>query len=236
MHLVHAHRRVDAEILDRGHRAIDMAERFGETPFEDERGDRTSRSDADVAALGEAGELVGGGFAEACGQRRGRAAGEIADTLEAGAAECLRILRIEFEGIDRQCTDCRSIVARVRACRVGGVGKSGPDMHPQPPEPGDQIVAQRFLAAEQMRAAADVEDQAIGAVDRDHRRIAVAAIGDALKPGGIGLPVNIDGDDVGLARAGIGEGQPRRHADRHRRPADRDQPHRTLDLFDQNKG
>ncbi len=55
-----------------------------------------------------------------------------------------------------------------------------------------QIGDQRFLAAVKMRAAADVEQQAVGRVDRHQRRVAQAPVGDILQQGCVGLGVFLD--------------------------------------------
>jgi hypothetical protein len=69
---------------------------------------------------------------------------------------------------------------------VGRVGQRAQHRQPEPADPGREVVAQRRLAAEQMRATADVEQQPVGRIERDHRGIAVAAVGDPFEETGVG--------------------------------------------------
>ena len=60
-------------------------------------------------------------------------------------------------------------------------------------EPPGEIGDQRLLAAIKMRAAADVEQQAVGRIAGDQRRVAQAPVGDALEQRRVGLGVFVDG-------------------------------------------
>src|SRR3546814_5852686 len=50
---------------------------------------------------------------------------------------------------------------------------------------------QSRLAAEQMRSTGNVEDQPVGGVERDERRVARAALRDPVEPCGVGGGVEI---------------------------------------------
>ena len=76
-------------------------------------------------------------------------------------------------------------------------------------EPPHQIARQRRLAAEQMRAAGDVEQQPVRRIEPDQRRIAVAPVGDRFEQREVGMRVRIRDRDPRMHRARVGE----RHAD-----------------------
>jgi hypothetical protein len=67
---------------------------------------------------------------------------------------------------------------------------------------------QPFLAAEQMRAAGDVEKQAMRRVERHQRGEPVAPVGDGVQRLGICCGVGIEHLDIGTDRARIGQRQP----------------------------
>jgi hypothetical protein len=75
-------------------------------------------------------------------------------------------------------------------------------------EPRDQIVGERGFAAEQMRAAGNVEQQTIRRIEPNQRRRAVAPIGNAFEQPPIGLRIGIHDRQAWIHGAGIGE----RHA------------------------
>ena len=72
------------------------------------------------------------------------------------------------------------------------------------------------FAAPQMRAAGDVQHQAIGAVGRDHRREARRPIGEALEIRRVGIRIERNDDYVRHPGAGIGNCHARLQAQRPR--------------------
>ena len=86
-----------------------------------------------------------------------------------------------------------------------------------------QIVAQRGLAAEQMRAAADVEQDAVGRIDGDERRIAQAPVGDGVEQAGVGGRILRHGDERGMHGARLRQRQAGAQAEPLRRRIDRRQ-------------
>ena len=78
---------------------------------------------------------------------------------------------------------------RHRPGRPGRVGDATPCLQALQPEAGFDIFQQRGFAAEKMRAAGDVEQQAILPVEGDERRIAVAPCGGGRQQRGVGLRV-----------------------------------------------
>ena len=84
------------------------------------------------------------------------------------------------------------------ASRRGRRGHRNPDGRSR----DRQIVQHRLFAAEQMGAAGDVEKQAVGAVERHQRRVAVAPVGEAFEQPAVGLRIGLDDVDAGcMARA-----------------------------------
>ncbi len=65
-------------------------------------------------------------------------------------------------------------------------------------EPVGEIGDQRLFAAVKMRAAADVEQQAVGRIDRHQRRVAQAPVGDFLEQDCVGLGVFLDRIERGM--------------------------------------
>src|SRR5262249_57459838 len=60
--------------------------------------------------------------------------------------------------------------------RADGAGNGSACRKARTPHPCEEIVAKILLAAEEMRAAADVEQNAVGRIDGDERRVALAAL------------------------------------------------------------
>ncbi len=81
-------------------------------------------------------------------------------------------------------------------------------------EPRHDVAAQCLLAAEQMRAAGDVEQKAVGRIEADQRRVAVAPVGDRDRHASVGGRIGIGNGDARIHRARIGE----RHAGREPEP------------------
>ena len=140
--------------------------------------------------------------AEAGGERAARQIDDIADALETDARERRNGLRRKPQCGKRQRRQQGALLAAGIACRLAimrggpggadgsgdgdGVGKAR--LRDALAQIGDQLV----LAAVKMRAAADVEQQAVGSVDRHQRRVAQAPVGDILQQRGVGLGVFLD--------------------------------------------
>ena len=104
--------------------------------------------------------------------------------------------------------------------------------HAEPGHPLLDIGGQPRLAAEQMGAAGDVEDQPVGRIERDHRRVADAAVGDPFEPGLVGRLVAVEHDQLGHSRPRIGQGHSRLQPQSSRRLVNRGQPERALHLLE----
>ena len=76
--------------------------------------------------------------------------------------------------------------ARHRPGAADAVGNAKPRIQPLPPQPPRHVLQQRFLAAEQMRAAGDIKQQAVRRIEADERRVAVAPFGDRFQQRAIG--------------------------------------------------
>ena len=101
---------------------------------------------------------------------------------------------------ERQWREQRAFLAGGMTCRLavtrggpgGADGAGDGDAHrrsrrvsSRPREIGDQ----RLLAAIKMRAAADVEQQTVGRIAGDQRRVAQAPVGDGFEQGGVGFGI-----------------------------------------------
>src|SRR5262249_6346636 len=83
-------------------------------------------------------------------------------------------------------------VARGGDRRPDGGCDRGPQSEAEIGDACRQIVEQILLAAEEMRAASDIEQDSVRCIERDERGIALARLGDALEEfgGGPGVPGN----------------------------------------------
>ncbi len=130
--------------------------------------------------------------------------------------------------------------------RMGGLGRARDgraERETAALHPAADRRQQRALPAEEMGAAGDVEQQALGAIERDQRGEAIAEGGEPHQQGLVGLRLGLDRDQPGNAGPRVGQGQvprepqararssPRRGAarcrDGHRPPAGR-QPVRRM--------
>ncbi len=87
---------------------------------------------------------------------------------------------------------------------------------------GRQIGDQFVFAAVKMRAAADVEQQAVGRIAGHQRRVAQAPVGDALKQASVGIGVFCDGIERGMHGARLRQRETRVQAEPFRRIVDGD--------------
>ena len=97
-----------------------------------------------------------------------------------------------------------------------------------------KITRQFRLTLPQMRATADIKDQAVGRINLNHRRIAFDIIGNRAQPLCVGNRIMIDRLNIGHPRARVGKHHPRADPKRQRDLVARDDPHRPFLLFDKN--
>ena len=100
--------------------------------------------------------------------------------------------------------------ARRRPGGADGVGDADAHGKAETGDARDEIRDQRRLAAEQMGAAGDVEQHAVGRIERGERRIAPAPVGDPLQQVRIGARVFLDRHQIGMHGARLRQ--------RHRHP------------------
>jgi hypothetical protein len=166
------------QLAQRGERILDPRDRLGEAPRHDQRGWRAAWRDTPIL-LAEQPREPGGQIAEARGEGSARPGCEVADRLQPGAAKRGRRFGIRLECGDGERKHIfLGMEASKRPSRIRRVPHRHSRRHPAPFEPTAKLPRQPRLAAEQMYAAADVEDEPIRRLDHHHRRIAVAAIGD----------------------------------------------------------
>ena len=85
------------------------------------------------------------------------------------------------------------------------------------------------LAAEQMGAAGDVEHEAVGRIEADQRRVAVAPVGDGIEQAAVRRRLAGGDGKAGKHRARIGERHAGPQAEALRRIVHGDDPLRALD-------
>jgi len=117
----------------------------------------------------------------------------------------------------------------------GGSCQGQPHGQPKPGHSRFDIDSQAFLAAEQVRATGDIEDQPVGRIHCHQRRVACRSLGQLFEPMVIGRFVKILGNQLGQARPGIGQGHARLKAMAARGLIDRRKPQRALRLDDEGK-
>ena len=146
-----------------------------------------------------------------------RARGDIADGLQPRAAQAAGDGVIGAEGKYRKRADRLGLLAighdgagraarqRPRADRGACDGRA--DGKTLPGQRARELSQQRRLAAEQMGAAGDVEEQPMRRIERHQRREAVAPVGDIFQRLAIGGLVGVIDRQFGTNGAGIGERQ-----------------------------
>ncbi len=112
----------------------------------------------------------------------------------------------------------RSGEGRADGGRDGGAHREAETAHAR-----GEIVAQFLLAAEQMRAAADVEQDAVGRIDGDERRVACAPVGDGVDEMRVGGGVLRHRGEIGMHGARLRQRHGFAQAKPLRRRIDRDQ-------------
>ena len=96
-------------------------------------------------------------------------------------------------------------------------------------KPSQEIACEHRLAAEQMRAAGDVQQQPIRRIEPDQRRVAVAPVGDRFEQLPIRMLVRIRDRDLRVHRTRIGERHAHLEAERGRGVVHGGEPQRALD-------
>ena len=185
-------------------------------------------------------------LAEARGERRARARGEIGDAGQAGGFQVRDGLGIDAQRRDRQRQhgrfgfaardDARLAIARDAPGAADRVGDRDAGAQTLLREPRDQIAGERRLAAEQMRAAGDVEQQAIRRIEADQRRIAVAPVGDGFEQTPVGLRIGVHDRQLRIHGAGVGEPHADLEAEPRRAVVQGGDALRALDRRDDDEG
>ena len=145
---------------------------------------------------------------------------DVADALEADAAERRHHVAVEPERGERQRRQAlalraawlhlRLAEARRRPGGADRVGDGDAVREAGAAEAPREIAGQLRLAAEEMRAAADVEQQPVGRIDGDERRIAQASLGQVVEQMRFGGGIVRACHQIGMHGARLGERQSRR--------------------------
>ena len=137
---------------------------------------------------------------------------------------------IAFLSSPDECHDRRAdVVPRHSPRAPDRSGDRGARLQPARPKPPHEIARERLLAAEQMRAAGDVEQQAVRRIEPDQRRIAVAPVGDRFEQREIRALVGLHDRDRRMHRARIRERHAGAQAERRRGVVHGREPQRAFD-------
>ena len=180
----------------------------------DIRRDRQPRVERLVLVAQRAVELAQQVVTETRGQRRARQIDNVADAFQADARQRCHRAGIEPQRGERQRRKQRALLAagvtsrlammRGGVSRADGAGDGDAISKAGRLQAAAEIGDQRVLAAVEMRAAADVEQQAVGRIAGHQRRVAQAPVGDRFEQRGIGLGVfrdRLDAPDAWRAPA-----------------------------------
>lgn len=80
-------------------------------------------------------------------------------------------------------------------------------------QPHDEIARQCRFAAEQMRAAGDIEEEPVGRIKTYQRRVAVAPVGDRFEQTAVRFEIGIHHRQRRIACAGVRETEPHLQAE-----------------------
>ena len=174
---------------------------IGETPLRYSGGQRQPRTDRFILTaerlINAADEIL----SIAGGERSARAIQHIGNAFQTSLRQRGHGFRIDPQSRERQrrqsfarrgfSHDRCPAIARDRPGAADRVGHRHAGLQTLPGQPLDQITAERRLAAEQMRAAGDVEQDAVRHVETSQRRIAVAPVSDGFEQGRVRLRIGI---------------------------------------------
>ena len=137
--------------------------------------------------------------AEAGGERRARQVEDVADAFQAdprqrGDRVARQPQRRERQGRKKIALiigwgNCRLTETRGGGGRADGGGNGGAGRKAETGHPREEIVAKFLFAAEEMRAAADVEQNAVGRIGGEERRVALAPVGQGIEEARVGCLV-----------------------------------------------
>ena len=120
--------------------------------------------------------------------------------------------------------DCLLAIPRHPPCTSDRIGNRSARLQALSSEPPHQIVGKRFLAAEQMSAARNIEGEPVGRIEPDQRRVAIAPVGGRFEQHEIGLLVRIRDGKLRIHRARVRERHACAQAARHRGVVDGRKP------------
>ena len=228
------------KLRDHFQRVFGARDRFGETTLDADPGHGAPRDDRALHRPVEPADHHRRFLAEPRRDGGERACHHVADRLQTGARQGGGRILVESERRDRQPLH-RALFIRRRRPRIPckrprGVGRVAERVAHQQPAPREALLevgGKATLAFEFVHAPGDVEDQAIGLVERDRRRIALAPVREPLEPFVIGMRVMIVHLQFGHPRPCIGERQSRDESRPHRLAVERLQPHSARDRLDE---
>src|SRR5262249_21758878 len=132
---------------------------------------------------------------------------------------------------------CRRIAeARHGGGRANGGGDGGARRKAESRHAREQIAAKVLFAAEEMRAAADVEQNALGRIDGDERRITLAVGGNGVERAGGGRRALGDGGEGWMLGGGLRQREAGGESELLRRGVDRQQEIEVAALAEDDEG
>jgi hypothetical protein len=195
--------------------------------------DRKERGERLVLAAERAVELAQKLGAEAGHERRARQIENIGDAFQAEARQRGDHLGRHSQCCERQRHQRVTLLARSDGrlvvethgspCRADGRSDGGAGRKAEVRHARDEIIAKFLLAAEEMRAAADVEQDAVGRIGGDERRVALTPVGNGLEQARIGRLILRHGGEGGMHGAGLRQRETCAQAEPFGRRVDREE-------------
>ena len=227
------------QMLDGAEHVLFARDRIGKPPLGHRGRQRQARRDRLVGAAERLIETAEKSIAESRRKRCTRTLDEISHTLEAGARQRRGDLRLDAQRRHSQRQDRRfrfttrhhrwRAIARHAPGAAHAVGDGNPRLETLMRQPRDEIAAHRRFAAEQMRAAANVEHQPVRRIETGERRIAVGPVGDRFEQAPVGFRIGLRHCDAGMHRAHVGKRHAGLEPKSRRRIVHRGEPQRRLD-------
>ena len=195
--------------------------------------DRQPRSERLVFACERAIEHAQEISAEAGGERRARQVEDVADAFQADPRQRGDHVTRQPQCRERQGRkkialligwgNCRRTETRGGGGRTDAGGNGGACRKAEPGHPRKEIVAKFLFAAEEMRAAADVEQNAVGWIGGEEGRVALAPVGHGVEEARVGCLVLRHRGEGGVHGAGLCQREAGGKSEPLRRGIDRDE-------------
>jgi hypothetical protein len=233
------------QLREHGLDILGAPDRLGETLLDPDDGKRPARRQRRFRLAEDPPQLQRHRLAETRREGEARPVGKVTDGLEPGARNRDAVVLIEFKCSNREGTNGEAFLARrhdgdapMASQGAGGVRRPRdhrPNMKACPLQSLAEASAQLGLAAKQVIASGNVEQQPVRCIDHHDRREPVAILGDALEQSSIRDAIHLLDAKIRITRPGVGKRESRRKAKLPCVRTDRLQPRDIPDLLDQDK-